>query len=661
VAHLNYTDTTSSASGFSMSSYLLDNQVSRAEILYCLKIVKSHASMRSADDSHELFRAMFPDSKVAEKFSLGKTKASYLINYGLAKFFAKQLEDKLKSTESFVICFDESMNRVVQRGQMDLVVRYFDDSTNQVITKYLTSVFLGRATAADLLAKFKEGIAGLPRSKVMQISMDGPSVNWSFLDKYEDDLTQEDTEEKLLHIGSCGLHVINGAFQTGHQQSGWKINGVLRAMYRLFKDVPARRALFTELTGCKTFPKKFCQIRWTANASVADAALKLYDSVCKFVKEERKLPKGLSSVAVIKESSADPLFKAKLACFASIAKATEGFLTKFQSPAPMAPFLYDDITDLMRNLMQRVVKSNVLEAADTPRKLIAIDLQDNKNLLSRDKVGIGIGAVSEMAKAKCSDLQKMEFQMQVRKFIIALIQKTVERSPLKYKATRAISCISPSLILYNRTTSEARMTDLLQMLHDLGRITSTEADDAKAKFCELCASAKSKHKEQFDSFNKEEQNLDNFYSKIFAGDEKQVPLWKVVKMVLILSHGNAAVESGFSVNKAILVENMEEETIVAQRIVFDAIRVTGMDVTKIDISKKMIGYVRQSHSAYQSAKQLKKEKQVAEEKHASEERKRKATIASLQQQKKQKLAELKAEAAAIDSKIASIELGNRPH
>ena len=101
----------------------------------------------------------------------------------------------------------------------------------------------------------------------------------------------------------------------------------------------------------QTFPKKFCQIRWTADASVADAALKLYDNVCKFVKEENKLPKGLSSVAVIKELSADPLFKCKLACFASIAKATEGFLTKFQSPAPMAIFLYDDITDLMRNLM----------------------------------------------------------------------------------------------------------------------------------------------------------------------------------------------------------------------------------------------------------------------------------------------------------------------
>jgi len=65
---------------------------------------------------------------------------------------------------------------------------------------------------------------------------------------------------------------------------------------------------------------------------------------------------------------------------------------------------------------------------------------------------------------------------------------------------------------------------------------------------------------------------------MFAGNEKFAPLWKVVIMVLIRSHGNAAVESGFSVNKELLVENMEEETIVAQRVVFDVIRVAGIDV-----------------------------------------------------------------------------------
>ena len=61
-----------------------------------------------------------------------------------------------------------------------------------------------------------------------------------------------------MKIGSCGLHVINEEFQTGHHEIRWKINSELCARYHLFKDVPARRATFTALAGCKTFPKKFC-------------------------------------------------------------------------------------------------------------------------------------------------------------------------------------------------------------------------------------------------------------------------------------------------------------------------------------------------------------------------------------------------------------------
>ena len=79
---------------------------------------------------------------------------------------------------------------------------------------------------------------------------------------------------------------------------------------------------------------------------------------------------------------------------------------------------------------------------------------------------------------------------------------------------------------------------------------------------------------------------------------------------------------------------MEEETIVAQRIAFDAVRLSDMDVTKINISQKMTACVRQSHAAYKRALQLKKDKQAEKEKHASEDRKRKSMIASLQQQTK---------------------------
>ena len=61
------------------------------------------------------------------------------------------------------------------------------------------------------------------------------------------------------------------------------------------------------------------------------------------------------------------------------------------------------------------------------------------------------------------------------------------------------------------------------------------------------------------------------------------------------------------------------------------------------------------HADYKRAIELKKDKQSEEEKHASEDRKQKSMIASLQQQKKQKLTELKAVAAAVDCRIASLE------
>ena len=46
-------------------------------------------------------------------------------------------------------------------------------------------------------------------------------------------------------------------------------------------------------------------------------------------------------------------------------------------------------------------------------------------------------------------------------------------------------------------------------------------------------------------------------------------LWRVIKIILVLSHGNAAVESRLSVNEGMLVEDLPEDSLVGQRIVFD--------------------------------------------------------------------------------------------
>ena len=51
----------------------------------------------------------------------------------------------------------------------------------QSFSTYLNSKFLGHAAALDIIHEFNEGIKELNKFQLLQISMDGPSVNWAFL------------------------------------------------------------------------------------------------------------------------------------------------------------------------------------------------------------------------------------------------------------------------------------------------------------------------------------------------------------------------------------------------------------------------------------------------------------------------------------------------
>jgi hypothetical protein len=332
-----------------VKTYLINDSVSKSEILWALKIVMNHLSFRSCLDIGETFQQMFPDSEIAKKFTLSKTKAAYSIVHGRAPFFKETLDQQIRDCQVFVACFDEALNRVAQRGQMDIVIRYWNGNDDQVASRYFTSVFLGHATAADLLLKFKEGLSVLSLQKLIQVSMDGPSVNWKFL-------------PQLLDLGSCGLHVIHGAFQTGHKAASWAVNETLRGLFGLFKDSPVRRADYISQTGNALFPKKCCQVRWLANADVANRAIEVLPHVKKFVDNMKKLPNNLTCRNVSK-ACADPLSIAKLAFFASVASMFESFLRKYQTAQPMIVFLYDDIACMLRCVLQRFVKKSLMQEA----------------------------------------------------------------------------------------------------------------------------------------------------------------------------------------------------------------------------------------------------------------------------------------------------------
>ena len=60
------------------------DDVLNTEVLWAIKTVMLHYSMNSSSNTGELFKMMFPDSQIAQKFSCGMTKCSYLITHELA-------------------------------------------------------------------------------------------------------------------------------------------------------------------------------------------------------------------------------------------------------------------------------------------------------------------------------------------------------------------------------------------------------------------------------------------------------------------------------------------------------------------------------------------------------------------------------------------------
>ncbi|KAJ8912338.1 hypothetical protein NQ315_014705 [Exocentrus adspersus] len=311
------------SSNANIEAFFNPENILEAEIIWALHNVENHQSLNSVNKTIPVLQKMFKDSVTAQRMKLSSKKLSYLITFGLAPYFEEELQDKLKNCDFYVACFDESFNKIAQRGQMDICLRYWDNTENIVKTRYYTSVFMNEAKADNVLECFKEGLKPLSLHKLLQISMDGPNVNWKFLR-----LLQEDENVNILDLGSCGLHVVHGAFQAGHKAANWAVNDFLRGIYWLFKNSPARRAAYRPLTDSDEFPLKFCSVRWVESVSAACRALQLLDNIKKYVlNTNTKLPDTTTTK------------NCKIAFFATIATSLECFLKQFQSAAPLVPFL----------------------------------------------------------------------------------------------------------------------------------------------------------------------------------------------------------------------------------------------------------------------------------------------------------------------------------
>ena len=355
-----------------LNDFSFKNDLLKSEIYWTCGTVSSHMSIRQAESCQKLFGKMFPDSKYAENFSVYKNKHSYLATHGLYPYFKDQLTQDLCNSDFFSVSFDESLNKVAQKTQMDIHVKYLDKTTGLVATRYLTSEFLVTCKAVDLLRHLHQGLGYVKKDRMLSVAMDGPNVNWKMIQELKLELEDVPDNPELIEFGSCALHVLHGSLKTGHSASGWSVIEFLRSSYYLFNDFPSRKCSYTKITGSTKFPEKFCTTRWVGNEKACTTTIAILPHIRKYVEEIGKLPTS-KVFGKVKQMLADPFLAAKLGFFQGLSHQLERFLRIFQDNRPLVPFLYDELSSLVFSLLKRILKPDIYESIKTTSDIFRID------------------------------------------------------------------------------------------------------------------------------------------------------------------------------------------------------------------------------------------------------------------------------------------------
>lgn len=634
-----------------VSSYMLSEGVMRAEIIWAIDRVMRHFSLRDGEESSSLFPFMFPDSDLASKFQMKKDKLAYMATYGIGPYFQNQLSKVVASCPFFCISFDESLNKVSQKGQMDLIVRYWDSNTDEVATRYLTSTFLGHARATDLLNAFVSGITGLGLrcDRIIQISMDGPNVNYSFLKDFENSMNVDESSNKLIDIGSCSLHIVHGAYKYAHNKSEWKLHIFLRTAYNLFKNFPSRRADYSHFSKSSVFPQKMCAIRWVENGSVIKRAIEVIPNIKKYVEGVKNAPPQSNNFLQIGPFLKDEFLLAKLQFMLTVSTELEPFLRFFQSNKPLLPFLYAQLMSMLKSIMKRFIIPGVLNSATNSYELMHIDVKDKKNYIALHSIDVGFGAKAQLAGKNERDV--LSFLRDCRDFLAVLCERLNLKSPLRKRFVKGISCLSPEVML-SPVLSQNRVKILLTEFLRCNQISAVQAELIQRDYINFCNDENIRSNLQ--TFKKSANRLDLFLMmnlKQFTADDDTI-LKQFFMRCLVLYHGNADIERGFSINANCLVEHLMEDSLIAQRSIISAVSAIEGGIENILIDKSLILSVRQASQKRRDALETRKKRITIEEIAARDDAIR---LKSLKEQKKRLLEVAKEEADSLTKEIEVLQ------
>ena len=348
-------------------TWTLKQMAVKAEIIAMLHFAAHNVSFGSAKNLPLCYQQQFPDSVIAKQVSIGPTKMSYMVSYGLGPYFRQMIiRDIIEGHSYYTLHFDETLSAQTKR-HMDLLVHYWSERDNAVKVKYLTSMMFGHATAdlvvKEMLQTFEQ--LTLPLSLMLSLGMDGPNVNKSILSKLNTVKKDKGWKQLVSCPTSCLIHVCHNSFRKGLLKYGFNAEKLCINLFYFFNKTSARQKDLFDIEQSlgleKLVLQHHVQSRWLSLVPALQHLLHIKDALKKLLLEE--LPKQDKKIKEnekyldVKKGLESKEVAVEIKFLIAVKPLFDEFITKFQKEEPMIHLLYPNCEKLLKGVMGRLLKS----------------------------------------------------------------------------------------------------------------------------------------------------------------------------------------------------------------------------------------------------------------------------------------------------------------
>lgn len=532
-----------------------ESAVTRAELLFTTFLVEHNLPLACSDHSGELFRKMFPDSKIATKYGCARTKTGAVVR-SLAKSTDETLTEILKS-QPFSLATDGS-NDVGDTKLYPLVVSYFDVGIGHITTVILTiqeshdNTGEGIFKLLDCELKKRD----IPWENCVGFSCDNASTMTgvtkgvsSFMSKVNEN----------IHVQGCACHLVHLAAQKGcgglkninveqflidiyyYLQKSSKRKHILKMCQKVFGEKPHKIL-------------KYVSTRWLSLLQSIDRILEQWNPLKMYFCETDHDMTG-SKFQKVKEQFEDPSTKLYLLFLSSIIPLFNSLNVFLQQENPVIHQLHSKLNSFFVDVIVRFVKASSVPQSE--KDLFQMKFASIKLQKSDAELVIGAKSRAYMKEVNFSEEKLKLFYADVRTFYTRICEYIAKKWPVK---TQFLEHIEVADVCKRKEKSFSSIEFLVDQFPKL--LTEDETESLETEFSRY----------QFDSFSScNSDRVDEIWFKISkltdsSGMKKYSSLSKLMMAVLLIPHSNSPTERIFSLvrkNKTEFRANMNTELLSA--------------------------------------------------------------------------------------------------